>query len=263
MSSAEISNLSLGSPISAENKQLAESLKHEANATLNEDWEHTKKFDEAIEKYSEAIKLNPGVPAYYSNRAFAYTKVEAYGYAIKDAESAIELDSSFAKIVRRIEFEKAIRSDQAKRSVADTIDLETMTIEPSYDGAKLGEEGMTEDFILDMVERFKAQRKIHKKYAYMILLSAKKMFADEPTLVDVSIPEDARLTVCGDTHAYKLLYPKSVYLNRGNHETDNMNKVYGFEGEVKAKYPFVFAPVCLWVLFALFSETFKCFRWRI
>ncbi|KAJ9082219.1 Palmitoyl-protein thioesterase 1 [Entomophthora muscae] len=103
-------------------------------------------------------------------------------------------------------------------------------------------------------------------------------------MVDISIPSDARLTVCGDTHgqyydllnifeknggppsptnmylfngdfvdrgsfsveiiftllAYKLLYPKGVFLNRGNHETDNMNKVYGFEGEVKAKYPFTF-----------------------
>jgi serine/threonine-protein phosphatase 5 len=36
--------------------------------------------------------------------------------------------------------------------------------------------------------------------------------------------------------AFKLLYPNSVYLSRGNHETDGMNRVYGFEGEVKAKY---------------------------
>eukprot|EP01094_Clydonella_sp_ATCC50884_P001347 TRINITY_DN11007_c0_g2_i1.p1 TRINITY_DN11007_c0_g2~~TRINITY_DN11007_c0_g2_i1.p1 ORF type:complete len:493 (+),score=179.80 TRINITY_DN11007_c0_g2_i1:338-1816(+) len=36
--------------------------------------------------------------------------------------------------------------------------------------------------------------------------------------------------------AYKVLYPNSVHIARGNHETKNMNKVYGFEGEVKAKY---------------------------
>jgi len=36
--------------------------------------------------------------------------------------------------------------------------------------------------------------------------------------------------------AFKVLYPNAFYLSRGNHETDNMNKVYGFEGEAKAKY---------------------------
>lgn len=48
--------------------------------------------------------------------------------------------------------------------------------------------------------------------------------------------------------AFKWLYPDRLYLARGNHETDNMNKVYGFEGEVKAKFSEM--------MFKLFSETF-------
>jgi serine/threonine-protein phosphatase 5 len=36
--------------------------------------------------------------------------------------------------------------------------------------------------------------------------------------------------------AWKLLLPDSVHLTRGNHETRNMNLMYGFSGEVKAKY---------------------------
>lgn len=37
-------------------------------------------------------------------------------------------------------------------------------------------------------------------------------------------------------YAYKWLRPKAFFLNRGNHETDDMNRIYGFEGECKAKY---------------------------
>jgi serine/threonine-protein phosphatase 5 len=36
--------------------------------------------------------------------------------------------------------------------------------------------------------------------------------------------------------ALKLLYPTSFFLARGNHETRSMNRAYGFEGEVRAKY---------------------------
>lgn len=36
--------------------------------------------------------------------------------------------------------------------------------------------------------------------------------------------------------SYKVLYPKSVFLLRGNHETINMNIMYGFYHEILAKY---------------------------
>lgn len=35
---------------------------------------------------------------------------------------------------------------------------------------------------------------------------------------------------------FKMAAPNCIYLTRGNHETKNMNRIYGFEGEVKAKY---------------------------
>ena len=33
---------------------------------------------------------------------------------------------------------------------------------------------------------------------------------------------------------FKLLYPDHFFMSRGNHESENMNKMYGFEGEVRA-----------------------------
>lgn len=32
--------------------------------------------------------------------------------------------------------------------------------------------------------------------------------------------------------AFKVLYPQHMHLARGNHESQSMNKIYGFEGEV-------------------------------
>lgn len=48
---------------------------------------------------------------------------------------------------------------------------------------------------------------------------------------------------------FKLSDPDCIYLTRGNHETKNMNKIYGFEGEVKAKYDDK--------IFQLFLEVFE------
>ena len=50
-------------------------------------------------------------------------------------------------------------------------------------------------------------------------------------------------------YCLKILYPQNFYLNRGNHETDNMNKMYGFEDECKYKYSAR--------IFDLFSQSFE------
>lgn len=49
-------------------------------------------------------------------------------------------------------------------------------------------------------------------------------------------------------YCLKIVYPTKIFINRGNHETDSMNQVYGFEDECKFKYSNR--------LFKMFSETF-------
>ncbi|KAG0171579.1 Serine/threonine-protein phosphatase 5 [Apophysomyces sp. BC1015] len=314
--------------VTEENKAKAEKIKAEANALFA-----AKRFPEAIEKYTAAIETNPNVATYYTNRAFCHLKLESYGYAISDADKALTIDPTLAKanyrrasanmalgkfkealkdlkmardkdakskldecakIVKRIEFEKAIEHDDRIASVADSLDPSTMTVESTYDGPKINEETkeIDEEFVKQLIQRFKDQKKVHKKYAFMIILAIRNMMLQEPSLIDVKVPADGKLTVCGDVHgqfydfinifdtngypslkhaylfngdfvdrgsfsveviltlfAYKWLYPNRLYLARGNHETDNMNKVYGFEGEVKAKFSEM--------MFKLFSETFN------
>lgn len=49
--------------------------------------------------------------------------------------------------------------------------------------------------------------------------------------------------------AWKVAIPNGMHLTRGNHESKNMNKMYGFEGEVKKKYDVK--------TFELFSDFFQ------
>lgn len=204
------------------------------------------------------------------------------------------------KLVKRDAFYKAIDMGDPPSAFAD-LDLDAMVVEAGYGGVRLkdtvdwqgdGDIGMTQEFIDDMVQRFRDGKQIHKKYAFQIVKKVKDIVYAEPTMVEMNIQPDQTLTVCGDTHgqffdlmnifelsgkpspqrpylfngdfvdrgswsteialtlyAYKVLYPKAMFLNRGNHETDDMNRVYGFEGECKAKYSER--------LFKCFSESFS------
>jgi len=303
---------------SDEKKAEAEEMKLKAN-------EHFKvqHFEKAIEFYSKAIECNPNEAVYYGNRSFAYHKTECFGYALRDASQAIDLDKNYIKgyyrrasayfslgkykmavkdyetvcrvrpqdrdakvklqecqkVVNKLMFEKAISVQCDTVCIADTINLDTMTIEDNYDGPKLEDGKVTAQFMLDLMEHYKAQKKLHKKYAYKMLLDIKTYLMAQPTLVDVPIPDEGKFTVCGDIHGqfydlmnifklngvpsptnpylfngdfvdrgsfsieciftlfgYKLLYPDSFFMSRGNHETITMNQMYGFEGEVKSKY---------------------------
>ena len=135
------------------------------------------------------------------------------------------------------------------------------------------------DFVLEMIEAFKAGKKIHKRYAYVIILGALEHLRQIPNVVRIDVPQNEKFTVCGDVHgqffdflhifelngmpsetnpylfngdfvdrgswsseviftlfALKCVYPSSLHLARGNHESKSMNKIYGFEGEIQAKY---------------------------
>ncbi|CAN0109556.1 unnamed protein product [Sphacelaria rigidula] len=83
-------------------------------------------------------------------------------------------------------------------------------VDSGYDGPRLGDKGeVTMDFCKAMLERFKEQKLIHKKYIVQILCQVYKILKESPSLMNLEIPEgeDGHFTVCGDTHGqyYDLL----------------------------------------------------------
>ena len=272
--------------------------------------------------------------AYY-RRATAYAAILKPRDALKDFRMCARLDPNNKDVqlklkecdraVKQLNFFAAIEVGD-EPSVADSLNVDTIAVDSSYDGMHLGNE-MTQEFIDDMTERFKNGKTIHRKYVYQIVIAVKNIVYNEPTMVEVDIPEDVQLTVCGDTHgrfstwvagrgsmltgrpgqyfdlmelfrlngkpsdkqwylfngdfvdrgswsteialllyANKWLRPNNFFINRGNHETDDMNRAYGFEGECKAKYNEMYgdplsleecASLTLHSTFKLFSESFS------
>ncbi|KAF6034776.1 PpD3 [Bugula neritina] len=282
----------------------AERVKETANEYFK-----NQNYDEAIKFYTQAIEINPNVAAYYGNRSFAYIKTECFGYALEDANKALQLDRAFLKAYYRRacanmalgKFKLALKDFEAvhkarpndkdaknkykeyskKTDLALDIEstLDALRVPPEYDGPHLINGQVTEEFMEDLLIAFRDCKKLHQKYAYQIMIAAKKYFQAQPSLVDISVPEETKFTVCGDIHGqfydllnifelngrpsadnpylfngdfvdrgsfsveciltlfgYKLLYPERFYMSRGNHESVNMNQMYGFEGEVKSKY---------------------------
>lgn len=56
-------------------------------------------YVEAVEYYLKAIELDPTVPAFFSNAAAAFANIEEHERAVEMAHRAIELNSSFTKVL--------------------------------------------------------------------------------------------------------------------------------------------------------------------
>lgn len=140
----------------------------------------------------------------------AYAAILKPKDAVKDFKKCVELDptnkdaklklAECQKIVRQLNFYAAIEVGD-EPSAAEGLDIDSIAIESDYDGAELKGE-MTQEFIDDMIERFKNGKKIHKKYVYQIIIAVKNIVYNEPTMVEMTIPDDVTLTVCGDTHGW-------------------------------------------------------------
>ncbi|XP_063456493.1 serine/threonine-protein phosphatase 5 isoform X1 [Pan paniscus] len=262
----------------------------------------TECYGYALGDATRAIELDKKYIKGYYRRAASNMALGKFRAALRDYETVVKVkphdkDAKMKyqecnKIVKQKAFERAIAGDEHKRSVVDSLDIESMTIEDEYSGPKLEDGKVTISFMKELMQWYKDQKKLHRKCAYQILVQVKEVLSKLSTLVETTLKETEKITVCGDTHGqfydllnifelnglpsetnpyifngdfvdrgsfsveviltlfgFKLLYPDHFHLLRGNHETDNMNQIYGFEGEVKAKYTAQ--------MYELFSEVFE------
>ncbi|THG95052.1 hypothetical protein EW145_g8032 [Phellinidium pouzarii] len=92
------------------------------------------------------------------------------------------------------------------------------------------EDGMSCDVIGDVHGQF---------YDYLHLLSLTGQPSEQHCLLmngDLVDRGSWSIEVILTAFALKWLYPKRMFINRGNHEAKDMNRAYGFEGEAKHKH---------------------------
>jgi len=73
-------------------KQKAVEFKNQGNTAYS-----NKKYKEAIDLYTKAIKLDDSDATFYSNRCAAYTNLNNFDLALKDAEKSIKLKPTWSK----------------------------------------------------------------------------------------------------------------------------------------------------------------------
>jgi serine/threonine-protein phosphatase 5 len=92
------------------------------------------------------------------------------------------------KVVQQIAFNKAIAVEEKTASVSDSIDVESMPVEDKYEGPRLeGGTKVTEEFVNQLLEHYKAQKLLHRRYAFQILLDTRIYFMSQPTLVSITV----------------------------------------------------------------------------
>ena len=59
---------------------------------------------------------------------------------------------------------------------------------------------VTAEFMERLLEHYREQKKLHRRYAFQILIKVREYFSAQPTLVDVPVPAESKFTICGDIH---------------------------------------------------------------
>lgn len=272
----------------------------------NRAFAHTKleEYGSAVQDATKAIEIDPKYSKGYYRRGAAHLAMGKFKDALKDFQQvkricpndpdATRKLKECEKAVQKLRFEEAIAVPESEKiSVVNSIDYKSIAVDPQYSGARIEGEVVTLDLVKKLLDDFKNQKCLHKRYAFQIVLQAREMLLAMPSLVDIAVPDGAHLTVCGDVHgqfydllnifelnglpteenpylfngdfvdrgsfsleviltlfAFKCMSPSAIYLARGNHESKSMNKIYGFEGEVRSKLSDTFVE--------LFAEVFCC-----
>lgn len=264
-------------------------------------------FGSAILDAERALELNPQFSKGYYRRGTGYFCLGNLKAAQRDFERVCQLRggkdadasarlSECKKQLRAQAFAAAIRTKEtipvSKQVIAEGLE-KLFPVPNDYSGPVYKKGEVDGEFLKSLrVWLEKPENRLHPQFAYAMAVDFIEIIESLPSLVNLEVPPEKEITVCGDVHgqfydliniftingmpsednpylfngdivdrgsfsvevvlmlvACKLAYPDHMHITRGNHETTEMNAMYGFKGEMLAKYDER--------LYQIFSEAFR------
>ncbi|KAF8822607.1 serine/threonine protein phosphatase, partial [Cardiosporidium cionae] len=236
-------------------------------------------YGAAVEDANQALMYRPNFTKAIYHRGCARFCLTKYQVALKDFTEVHKLarDAVAAsrirecvKLIKEKRFASAICSGRLDSPVSTTFDLNSIPVPQDYKGPVYESGNCTSAFLSSLIEYIRVPGNVlPMHYAGQLLLdiiNILKKFYDLLNIFKLNgLPSETTPYLFNgdfiDRGAFsiecimtlltaKVIFPEHVHLARGNHETVNMNSLYGFKGEVVAKYDER--------MYHLFCE---CFRW--
>ncbi|KRZ62418.1 Serine/threonine-protein phosphatase 5 [Trichinella nativa] len=220
-------------------------------------------YGSALADATSAIEIDRGYVKGYYRRAQANMALGKFKLALMDYEAVVKVRPQdkdaknklveCRRIVKQLAFAKAISVETSEKSAVDSINLESIIVEDDYDGPVLEdgkilieirkfflEEPTLVDITVPKDKKFTICGDIHGQfYDLLNIFEINGAPSEEnPYLFNGDFVDRGSFSVetVFTLFSYKLLYPRHVFLSRGNHESELMNRMYGFEGEVRSKF---------------------------
>lgn len=192
--------------------------------------------ERAIEMSSHAIQLDPNFEKCYYRRGCSLMAMGEFQRALQDLRRVAkhcpndqDVRSRLQECERRqfaASFQRAIHVEQFDLNEHSIGQLE---VAATYEGPRLELFGVIPiEFCHALLQWYREDKRLEKRYAYHILHAAKEVLVKEPNLKHIRLPADCKLSICGDIHGQFFDLANIFALNG----LPSANHAYLFNGDI-------------------------------